>query len=176
MEEWVAFHSRKRYTGAIQNGLAGCQPGTAVALEATERESLTLDYTPGCSFMQRRSGDANWRCCQEARCHPGCDSPLRAQCLTPPSPADRGRLPPIARKRCGDTANSSSASRSWGLRSRRSAKSSRCGTPDCNLAPRCAADRKKTLAAWVPASSCRSAETRGGSQRKGLPLKFRRLS
>lgn len=76
MEECVAFHRRKRYTGAIQHCLAGCQPGTAVALEATEREGLTLDYTPGCSFMQGRSGDADWRCCQEARCHPGCDSLL----------------------------------------------------------------------------------------------------
>jgi hypothetical protein len=45
--------------------------GAGLLMEGTEiietiaRKMLTLDYTPGCSFLERRQADANWHHCKK---------------------------------------------------------------------------------------------------------------
>jgi hypothetical protein len=38
--------------------------GTEI-IETIARKMLTLDYTPGCSFLERRQADANWHHCKK---------------------------------------------------------------------------------------------------------------
>src|SRR6266849_2500151 len=43
------------------------------------RTGLTLDYTQGCRFMERRQSNADWRGREKSRIECGRDSVLRAQ-------------------------------------------------------------------------------------------------
>src|SRR5215469_15216456 len=65
----------------------------------TRRKRLTLDHTPGCSFVERSRSNANWYRREEDWAQRRRDLFLRAQRLTTASAENAGRFPPISRHR-----------------------------------------------------------------------------